>query len=97
VGATHPLTKMDAPYRTLQNIKDKQNDQPAKKTYDILLHPRVASVETLWSETIHFQNARICKMFCTNVCTNMRLHWKPLHPLCSCLATGLTVNTEHAT
>ena len=68
--------------------------------YDTLPHPRVASVELLRLETIHFQNACICKTFCAKVCTDMHLHWKPLPPhRCSCLAmaTGLIVNTEHTT
>ena len=41
----------NAPTRNVKNIAQHHAEQPAKKTFDILPHPRVASVEPPWLET----------------------------------------------
>jgi hypothetical protein len=63
-GCGAPTKKSDAPARNLQNIKDKNAYQPAKKSatmYRIQVLPLMN--RRGWKKLI-FKNINICKMYC---------------------------------
>jgi hypothetical protein len=57
---------MSTPTRNSQNIEDKHADQPLK-TCDTVPHPRVASIEQPWLETIDFQKCMYMQNALCNV------------------------------
>jgi hypothetical protein len=60
-------TNLDGPITNLQNIKDKQAEQPTKKTCNTLPPQCIASAELPWLETNHFKKYIICKMVCATL------------------------------